>query len=72
MDSIFFTQNKKFSGGGKEFTTVSRAVGKAERVIYTDNSFELANHVKIYHGSIVLLHFIDPRRMGLLTEQCAE
>ena len=31
------------------------------KVIFTDNSLELGNHVKIYHGIIVLLHLTDPR-----------
>ena len=43
------------------------------KVIYTDNSLEFGkNLVKIYHGIIELLHLIDPRRMVLLEELCAE
>ena len=34
--------------------------------------WNVANVVKTYHGIIVHLHTIDPRRMVLLQERCAE
>ena len=42
------------------------------KVIYTDNSWNLANLAKTYHGITVLMHSIDPRHMVLLKEQYAE
>ena len=42
------------------------------KVIHTDNSLELANHVKTYLGIIVRQHRTDRKPMGLLREQCAE
>ena len=42
------------------------------KVIYTDNYWNLANPVKIYHRIVELLNLLDPRRMVLLEELCAE
>ena len=42
------------------------------RVIYTDNSWNLAKLVKISPGIIARLHHTDRRLMELLREQCAE
>ena len=42
------------------------------KVIYTDNSWNLAKLVKIYHGIIVRQRRTDRKRMGLLREQCVE
>ena len=42
------------------------------KVIYTDNSVEFANLVKIFHGIIARLHHTDRRLMVLPKEQCAE
>ena len=42
------------------------------KVIYTDTSLEFGKFGKIYHGIILLQRPIDPRRMVLLNEQCAE
>ena len=70
MDSILSVQNKKnFTGDGKEFTKVDRAVTKAEsswngELIHWNS----ASPVKIYRGIIALQHLIDPRRMVLLNE----
>ena len=42
------------------------------KVIYIDNSWNLAKPVKISPGIIARLHHTDQKRMGLLREQCAE
>ena len=42
------------------------------KVIFLTIRWNCANPVKIYHGILLLQHTIDPRRMELLKEQCAE
>ena len=42
------------------------------KVIYTENSLQLAKFVKNYPGIIVRQHHTDQKQMGLLREQCAE
>ena len=42
------------------------------KVIYTDNSLDLAKLVKIFPGIIVRRHHTDQKHMGLLKEQRAE
>ena len=42
------------------------------KVIYTNNSLELAKLVKIFTGIIVRRHHTDQKQMGLLKEQCGE
>ena len=63
MDSILSVQNEDFSGDGKEFTTVPRAVTQAKSYLCRQLiHWILENLVKIYHGVIELQHLIDPRR----------
>ena len=45
---------------------------KKPKVIYTDNSLNLAKPVKIFPGIIARLHHLDQKQMGLLKEQCAD
>ena len=45
---------------------------KKPKVIYTDNSLELANLVKNFFGVIVRQRHTHRKLMGLLREQCAE
>ena len=61
MDSVLSVQNENFSGDGKEFTKVSRAIGKAKSHSKLTIHWHLANLVKTYHGIIVREHPIDPR-----------
>ena len=42
------------------------------KVIYTDDSWNLAKLVKISPGIIARLHHTDQKQMGLLKEQCTE
>ena len=57
MDSNFSVQNKNFSGDGKEFKKVSRAVSAQSRKSLIMTILEnLANHVKTHHEIIVREH----------------
>ena len=61
MDTILSVRNKNFSGDGKEFSKVSRAVGEAESHSIQTILSNLAKRVKNYHGIILHLPPIDPR-----------
>ena len=72
MGSIVSVQNKVDTGDGEEFQKVSQAAGKVESHSHRQFIGILAKPVKNGHGIIELLHFIDPRRIVLLQERCAE
>ena len=72
MDSILSVQNKDPAGDGHEFTKVHRSVAKTEKLFVRTIHWNLENLVKIYRGIIELQHLIDPKRMALLKERCAE
>ena len=58
MDSILSVQHKDFTGDGQEFAKVEPS--EKLKVSSTEKLFwDLAYLVKIYHGIIVRLHFID-------------
>ena len=71
MDTTIPAQNQNFSGDGKEFTKVSRAVGKAQSH-RNRPPWNMANPVKNYHGIIVHQRAIGPRQIVLLKERYAE
>ena len=72
VGSIVSVQNKVDTGDGEEFQKVSQAAGKVESHSHRQFIGILAKPVKNGHGIIKLLHFIDPRRIVLLQERCAE
>ena len=72
MDSIVPVQIKNFSGDGKEVYGNCSCHVKCQKSFTLTIRWNFAHLVKIYHGIIVLLHFIDLGRMVLPKEQCAE
>ena len=65
-------QNSDFTGDGKEFTKVSRAVAKTQKLFTLTIHCNLENLVKIYRGITALQHLVDPRQMALLKEPFEE
>ena len=64
-------KSKNFSGDGKEFTKVSRAVRIAESHLQTIRG-NVANPLKIYRGITERPLLIDPRQMAFLRHQYEE
>ena len=72
QDSILSVQNKDFTEETEKSVRKFLEPSHKPNVIYTDNSLEFANLVKIYDGIIDLQHLIDPRHMALLKEPYEE
>ena len=72
VDTILSVQNPDFTGYWKEFTKVSRAVAKTQKLFVRTIHWNLENFVKIYRGITALQHLVDPRQMALLKEPFEE
>ena len=72
MDAVVPVQNKNFSGDGKEFYESFSCRQKNQKSCALKILLNLANLLKSYHGNTERQHLIDPRRVALLREQCAE